>query len=372
MAGHRERRSRHDGEGIGRIDPLGKWHGGTAGDGALTALGWTWLQFAACAALIGVAGPVLSRNGDIIAEKTGLSRGWIGLILLATVTSLPELATGISAVTVAGAPDIAVGDALGSCVFNLAILIVIDLMHRDGSLFRRARQGHILSAGFGAVLIGFVGISLLLGQQGVGWRVGHVGVSTPIIVILYAVAARTVFRYERRERETFAEKVAEQYSGITLKAAATRYVAAAMVVIAAGVWLPFIGDALAAAMDWRRSFVGTLLVAGITSLPELVVAVAAVRMGALDMAIASLLGSNLFDILILAIDDVAYTDGPLLRAVSPTHAVTAMSAVIMTGIVIIGLLYRPEGRIFRTIGWASLGLFTVYLLNTYVLFLHGH
>jgi cation:H+ antiporter len=346
--------------------------GVAAGDRQMTALGWTWLQFAACAGLIGAAGPVLSRNSDIIAEKTGLSRGWIGLILLATVTSLPELVTGISAVTMAGALDIAVGDALGACVFNLAILIVIDLMQRDGSLFRQARQGHILSAGFGTVLMGFAGISILLGQQGVGWRIGHVGVSTPIIVILYFVAARTVFRYERRERESFAEKVAEQYPGITLRAAMTRYLSAAVVVVLAGAWLPFVGDALATSMNWRHSFVGTLLVAGITTLPELVVAIAAVRMGALDMAIASLLGSNLFDILILAIDDLAYMDGPLLRVVSPAHAVTAMSAVIMTGIVIIGLLYRPEGRVFRTIGWVSLGLFTVYLLNAYVLFLHGH
>lgn len=338
----------------------------------LTGLAWIWLQFAACAALIGAAGPVLVRNGDIIAEKTGLSRGWIGLILLATVTSLPELATGISAVSVAGAPDIAVGDALGSCVFNLAILIVIDVMHRDGLLFRRARQGHILSAGFGVLLIGFAGISLLLGRQGFDWRLGHVGLSTPIIVVLYAVAARAVFRYERRERQSYVEAVAERYPGITLETAMRRYLGAALVVIGAGVWLPFVGDALATAMDWRQSFVGTLLVAGITSLPELVVAVSAVRLGALDMAIASLLGSNLFDILILAIDDLAYWEGPLLRAVSSAHAVTAMSAVIMTAIVIIGLLYRPEGRVFRTFGWTSLGLFTVYLFNAYVMFLHGH
>lgn len=337
----------------------------------MSPLAWTWLQLGACALLIAAAGPVLSRSGDIIAEKTGVSRGWVGLILLATVTSLPELATGISAVAVAGTPGIAVGDALGSCVFNLAILIVIDMMHRDGLLFRRARQGHILSAGFGVVLIGFTGISLLLGQQGIAWRIGHVGVSTPIIVVLYAVAARAVFRYERREHGNYAEDVAERYPGITLRAAVLRYLGAAVVVVAAGAWLPFAGDALATAMQWQQSFVATLLVAGITSMPELVVAVSAVRLGALDMAIASLLGSNLFDILILAIDDLAYLDGPLLLAVSPAHAVTAMSAVIMTGLVVLGLVYRPEGRVFRCIGWTSLGLFTVYLLNAYVLFLHG-
>jgi len=331
-----------------------------------------WLQFAACAALIGLAGPVLSRSGDIIAEKTGLSRGWIGLILLATVTSLPELATGLSAVTVAGAPEIAVGDALGSCVFNLAILIAIDVLRTDASLFRAARQGHVLSAGFGIVLIGFVGVTILLGQHGAAWRLGHVSLATPILVVLYAVAARTVFAYERAQMEAFAEKIAEQYPHVSLRAATLRYAAAAAVVVAAGVWLPFVAAELADTMGWRRTFVGTLLVAGVTSLPELVVALAAVRIGALDMAVASLLGSNLFDMLILALDDLAYLEGPLLARVSGVHAVSALSAMIMTGIVVIGLLYRPQGRLFRAVGWASLALFTVYLLNAYVLFLLGN
>jgi cation:H+ antiporter len=87
-----------------------------------------WLQLGACAALIAVAGTKLSRYADVIADKTGLSGNWIGLILLATVTSLPELATGISSVTIADAPNIAVGDILGSCVFNLAILVMTGIV----------------------------------------------------------------------------------------------------------------------------------------------------------------------------------------------------------------------------------------------------
>ena len=86
-----------------------------------------WLQLAACLVVIGFAGVKLSRYGDIIAEKSGLSRGWVGLILLATVTSLPELVTGLSSVTVAKVPDIAVGDIMGSCVFNL--LLVVHLLN---------------------------------------------------------------------------------------------------------------------------------------------------------------------------------------------------------------------------------------------------
>lgn len=73
----------------------------------MTATILPWLKFAVCAALIGAAGPVLTHYGDVIARLTGLSRTWIGLVLLATATSLPELFTGISAVTVAAIPAIA-------------------------------------------------------------------------------------------------------------------------------------------------------------------------------------------------------------------------------------------------------------------------
>jgi cation:H+ antiporter len=338
----------------------------------VTPVLWLWMQFAACALLVGAAGPDLSRSGDIIADKTGLSGSWIGLILLATVTSLPELVTGISAVTVAEAPNIAVGDVLGSCVFNLAILVMLDFLHRGQSVYQRAHQGHILSAGFGIVLIGFVALNLLITNQGLAYAIGHVGLYTPIIVALYALAVRSVFVYERDQREKFAEEVADRYPQVTLRRAILRYSLASVVIVGAGIWLPFVSADLADAMHWNRSFMGTLFVAGVTSLPEVVVTVAALRMGALDMAIANLLGSNLFNILILAIDDLFFLDGPLLSHVSPAHAVSAASSLIMTGIVVVGLLYRPAARLFRTVGWASLGLFIVYLLNTYVLYLHGN
>ncbi len=168
-----------------------------------------WLQFAALVVLIALAGSRLSRYGDIIAEKTGLSGTWIGVVMLATVTSLPELATGVSAVAFAGTPDLAVGDVLGSCVFNLAIIVLLDFLHRKESVYRRASQGHILSAGFGIMLIGFAGFSIVLSSQGSVAQIGHIGIYTPIIVILYFVAMRTVFRYERENFKESAEQAAE-------------------------------------------------------------------------------------------------------------------------------------------------------------------
>jgi cation:H+ antiporter len=326
------------------------------------------LALAACAAAIGVAGTLVARYGDVIAARTGLGGTWIGVVLLATVTSLPELATGVSAVTAGQAPDIAVGDVFGACVFNLLYIVVLDFLVRGESVYTRARQGHILSAGFGVVLIGFAGFNVLLARDGPGWAIGHVGAYTPVILVMYAVAVRTVFRYETLNREEAAAERPHAH-GLTLRQAAARYATAAAAVVAAGVALPFVGKSLAADMGWQQSFVGTLFVAAVTSLPEAVVTVAAVRIGALDMAIGNLFGSNLFNIAILALDDLLYAQGPLLARVSPAHAVSALSAIMMTGVAIVGLLYRPKLRVFRTVGWTSIALFVIYLLNAYLLYL---
>jgi cation:H+ antiporter len=331
-----------------------------------------WLSLAVCLAVIGVAGVRLSRYGDIIAEKTGMSRGWVGLILLATVTSLPELATGLSAVTVAQAPDIAVGDILGSCVFNLLIIVVLDFLYRKESIYTRARQGNVLSAGYGIALIGFVGLNLLLYRDGTFPSIGHVGLYAPVILLLYLLAMRSLYRYEQEQVSEYVEDRAELYPDTSLKQAVRGYVMAAMAVVAAGIWLPFIAKDLAVAMAWEQSFVGTLFVAAITSAPELVVTVAALRMGAVDLAIGNLFGSNLFNIAILAIDDFAYLPGPLLADVSLTHATSAFSAMMMSGLAVVGLVLRPQSRVFRTVSWISLLLLVIYLLNTLFLYLYGH
>ncbi len=329
-----------------------------------------WGKFVVCVSLIAVAGPSLSRYGDVIAQKTGLSRGWIGLLLLATATSLPELFTGVSAVTAAAAPNIAVGDALGSCVFNLAILVLLDVMSRENSVFTRMDQGHVLTAGFGVILIGFAGASLLVGSSGFAPAFSHIGIFTPVLIVLYLVAMRALFDYEARRPVT--SDTQDARPGVGLARAVLGYLAAASVVAAAGIWLPFVGVEISEAMGWRATFVGTLFIAAATSAPEMIVTLAAVRIGALDMGIANLLGSNLFNMLILAIDDVAYRGGALFAAASPTHAVTAFAAVIMSGIVIVALPYRPSTRFFGLIGWTSLALSACYFLSSYVIYLYGH
>jgi cation:H+ antiporter len=103
-------------------------------------------MYVACTALIVFSGAKLSRYGDILAGKTGLGRTWIGVVLMASVTSLPELITGLSSVTYAGVPDIAVGDALGSCAFNLLILAADDFFYLPGPLLSHVDPSHAVSA----------------------------------------------------------------------------------------------------------------------------------------------------------------------------------------------------------------------------------
>jgi len=331
-----------------------------------------WLELLFCLAVIGYAGYFLSRYGDIIAEKSGISASWVGLILLSTATSLPELVTGISAVSFANAPDIAVGDALGSTVFNLAILILLDALYRRETLYSRAAQGHVLSVMLGTILIAFAGFSLLLDHAAMSPSIAHVGLYSPFIILVYLVSMRAIYSYERRTLSEYTEVSAERYPNVTLRSAIKGYALAALTVVVAGSWLPYVAKNISELMGWGQSFVGTLLVAAVTSAPEAAVTISALRIGALDMAIANLLGSNLFDIIILAVDDLFYTQGPLLAQVSASHALTAFTAVMMSALVAVGFIFRPQKRIVLGLTWISLGLFMLYVLNTWILFEHAH
>ncbi|MDO8418827.1 MAG: sodium:calcium antiporter [Rubrivivax sp.] len=324
------------------------------------------LQFAVCAALIGRAGFMLSRSADRLARHHGWGRSWVGLTMLATVTSLPELSTGISALAWVDAPDLAVGDALGSCVFNLAFLVVVDGLQRRQPMYRHASATHLLTAAFGVVMLGFVTLSLLLGSSVP--RLFHVGVYSPVVLTLYAFALTSV---NRHERELAASAAPPNGDPVDARTEWRQFALASLVVLAAGAWLPEVADRLAHATGLSRSFVGTLWLAFVTSLPEVAVTLAALRMGALDLAVANLLGSNLFNMVVLAVDDAVYLRGPLLADASPVHAGTAVAAIVMTGLVMIGLVMRPQGRALRMLSWVSVGLLAIYVLNATLVFLNA-
>lgn len=332
------------------------------------------LQFAVCAAVIARAGWTLSRSGNRIAALTGLSGGWIGLALIATATSLPELASGVSAVALLQAPNLAVGNALGACVFNLLFLAVVDALQRREPLYRRASEEHLLSAAFGVVMLGLVAMAVSMAE--VIPSLLHVGAYSPLLLGLYLLALRSLHARQRTAPGPKPDSGTDAPANGPARARelareVRRFALAGLIVLAAGIWLSALAEQLAQAAGWNRSFVGTLFMAVVTTLPEAAATLSALRLGAVDMAIGNLLGSNLFNVVILAVDDAAYLQRALLADASPAHAGTAMAAVVMTGLVIVGLVLRPKGRVLRVASWVSIGVFATYLLATALVFVRG-
>ncbi len=330
-----------------------------------------WLKFIICAALVIFFGAKLSRYGDMIAHKTRLGGLWVGLLLLAAVTSLPELVTGIGAVAVVESPDLAMGTAFGSNLFNLAIIAILDIAYRHrGPLLAWAGAGHRLSAGIGIVLIAFAGGSILLGREW-GGALGWVGIYSLVLVVLYLLGASRIFRFEQKQGGSQQARTL-RYENISARRAYAGFAVAALAIIGLGTWLAIIGGDLAVVTGWGDSFVGSLFLAATTSLPELVVAIVAVRLGAIDMAIANMLGSNMFNMgIVIAGNDLFYRQASIFSASSTSHVYAASMAILMTLIVIGGLTFRTKRKLPIGMSWYAAALIVAYLAGAYILFTTG-
>ena len=329
-----------------------------------------WMQFVAVAGVIVFAGSNLSKYGDVIAEKTGMGRTWVGVILIASVTSLPELITGISAVSLFDLPDIAVGNVFGACAFNILTIALLDVLSGATPLSAKAHQGQVIGAGFGIVLLGLAAISIAGGAMlpSVGWVSG----SSFMFLLVYAIAIHTVYSFEKKRIAEFVQEMAEasRYEKISLKRAYLTYAWNALLVIVAAAYLPHLGEQIAAATGLGRTFVGSIFIALTTTLPELVVSIAALRINAADLVFGNLFGSNLFNLAILALDDVFYVKGSLLADVAPAHTVTASAAMAMTAVAMVGLTYRITKKSFL-IAWDSVAILAIYMLGVWVMYSIG-
>lgn len=326
----------------------------------------TIIGFSVCALVIFYCGTKLSHYGDKIAELTGMSKAWFGLIMMASVTSLPELFVGISSASIVESADFAVGDVLGSCVFNLAILSLLDVFSKNTTLFSSASQSHVLAGALGIVLFSFVGIDLFLPYdfQITNW----IGISSIIFIVIYLISIKLVYQYDKDHVVSSAPS--QSYTTENkpaLKKVILFYSINALFVIGAALLLPHFAEEIANQTRLQKSFIGTLLLAASTSLPEVAVSLAAIRLGAIDMAVGNLMGSNLFNIFILAIDDFFYTNGKLLADASETNIISVFSVITMTAIAIIGLTYRSKNKPFL-LAWDTLLILIMYILNMLLLY----
>ena len=334
-----------------------------------------WLIFLGSAVVIVYAGTKLSQYGDQIAEKTGLGGLWVGVLLMAGATSLPEVFTTVSA-SLLDAPNLAVGDLLGAVMTNMLTLGAVDLYYRRKRVWQRVAFEHALVASLAITLTGITGFFVLLDTDVTLWGVG---VGSLVLAVIYVLGMRLVFLQEdlkRREREResviHAEEGKRSASGSPpgLRRASMGFAAAALAILVAAPLLADSAVKIAEATGISTTFIGTSLVAITTSLPELVTTFAAVRLGAFDLAVGNLFGSNAFNMCVMFFADVAYRPGSLLNAVNNTHAVTALVGILLMNVGLMGIIYRAKKR-FPLIEPGGVLIVVGYLLGMWMLFRLG-
>ena len=309
-----------------------------------------WGVFALSAAVIVHAGTRLTRYGNRIADLTGLGGLWIGVVLMATATSLPEILTDVSAALM-NAPDLAAGDLFGSNMANMLILGIVDLMHRQKRLWQQAAFEHALSAGLATFLTGLAAFFVL---YGVDVKHGGVGLGSSMLLLFYVFGMRLVFRQEslkrrQREQEKLLEGQAAEGSKQpgerdALRRAGIGFGVSALALVLAAPLLAGSAREIAEQSGISATFIGTSLLGITTSLPELVTAIAAVRLGAFDLAVGNLFGSNAFNMAAFFFVDLAFRPGSVFAAVSEAHAMTALWSMLLMSVALMGIIYRVEKR----------------------------
>lgn len=297
-----------------------------------------FVKFLALSAVVVVAGIVLARCCDRIADLSGLGKTLVGMVLLAFATSLPEFTVAWKSVRI-GAIDLTMGDVLGSSLINLLILSILDLMRKTrGQMLSRAAAAHALSA-MAAVLL--TSIILLFMLLDVRWTVWLLGPGSIAVLVAYAFTIRLVYFDQQFALQQLPPADEEPHG--RWWPVLTGFACAVAAIVFAGPRLAEVADLLAEETGLGRTFFGTVFVAAITSLPEAVTTFEALRLGSADLAVGNIFGSNAFNMIIPAIADLA-TDQPILAVASDTHAITAVAVILVTCVAVLGLLYRAEKR----------------------------
>lgn len=313
------------------------------------------LTFIATGAVVVAAGTVLARSGDVIAARTRLGGLWVGSIFLAMATSLPELATDIAAVRL-GQPDLAAGDLFGSSMANMLILSLLTLLPAGRELFARATLDHALYATL-AIVLTCMAAAIILAAPAT--TIAGVGPGSLALLGLYLAGTRAIFRHTMIAPEAAATAEIQPVPAVgghgeptvpasppdepPLRPAIIRFVGASLFILAAAPLFARSASELAVITGLGTTFVGTWLVGFATSLPELVTSIAAVRLGAYDLAVGNLFGSNALNMSIFVVLDGVH-GGSLLADVAPAHAISALVAIALMAGGLAALVYRARRR----------------------------
>ena len=324
-----------------------------------------WLIFFASSAVLVLAAMKLADYGDVISVRTRLGGMFVGTLLLAGATSLPEVLTSINSLG-QNVPNLAAGNMFGSNMFNMFLLAIIDLASRNQRLLRKAALKHALSGSLTVFMIGLV-IFFMLAE--IEWKIGWVGVDSLVIIAVYVLAVWLIqgnagpaaSPSEPAHIPDDTPSLGLGLLGFGLAALALIFITPIMVRSA---------NQIAEISGLGTTFIGTSLVALVTSLPELVTTLAAIKIGAADMAIGNLFGSNLFNMFAIGLTDLFYTQGRFLAAIDPSFLLVGMLGLLMTGLGLIGNLAKLEKRIW-VIELDALALMLLYFAGLYLLYVRS-
>lgn len=324
--------------------------------------------FILAAALTVFASIKLSQYADVISSKTAMGGMMVGTLLLAGATSLPEVSTSFSAAAIGNA-DIAVGNMIGSNLFNLFILAGFDFLLRKRRILDRASRNNIYTALLGILLTVLVIMALWLRLD---VQILGVGLDALIIAITYIVGMIAINKLPSLDPEAEAVAEAEEEpdnpsASLSPKAAIFRFVIAALVILAAGTALSITGDQIAIITGIGSSFIGSFLIAAATSLPEAISVFVALRLSNVNMAVGAILGSNIFNMIILALSDPVYTAGPIMLDVSGANMIIAVGVLIMSLLALFSL-YRKESTSTLSYAIPSVIILIVYFAASYMNF----
>lgn len=319
--------------------------------------------FLAASAVVVFSAVMLARGGDVIAARTGLGHLWVGSLLIAGATSLPELVTNVTAVRIDN-PGLAAGNILGANMLNVSNLAIIAAVFGGRELFRRLSRGQEYLAIEAFVLTALCATYVFIGPALNWYGVTPAAIS---ILVVYLIGSRVLYVASKSgggEGEQVAPDKSLRWGWIVF------LVSAAFVAVSA--WaLAYSADAIAEETGISASFIGVLAVAIVTTLPELTVGVTAIRIGAPEMAVAGLYGSNAFNIAILAVADLAYVEGSLFGSLDESHIITGGFAVLLMGLGLIQVRLRRTLKYFSLTEPSTIVIVAIYLVGLFLVFRAG-
>jgi cation:H+ antiporter len=323
-----------------------------------------YLLFFLSALVVVAAATRLASYGDTIAVRARLGGMFIGTLLLAGATSLPELLSAINAISI-GVPDLAAGSMFGSGMFNMFMLALLDLLYQQARVLRRVANTHALTASLANLL---TGLAVLFILADIDLRIGWVGLDSLLIIALYIGGVRLLQRGS--SAETRPEAVPESAAIPSLARALFGFGIATLVLVLITPTMVQSANQIAEMTGIGAGFIGASLIAIVTSLPELVATIAAVRFGAFDLAVGNLFGSNIFNMFALGLTDVFYTPGRFLDVIDPSFAIAGLLVMTLTSLGLIGNLARVERRILF-MEMDALMIILGYGLGMYLIFIRG-